>query len=133
MVHKRKQSLAQIRKQIGVQKLKIAKAKARDDLEMERRAAEMELKTLSRSASTKRNIVFARRTARGFKGLARAGGKLAVKQLKRIKDQQMRDEALERRIGKQRKKATKTIKKIRKGARKIKRDLPNDVFGGLDF
>lgn len=127
---KKIKSLKQIRKQIGIQKLKIASAKAREDLEMERQSAEKELKTLSRSASTKRNIVFARRTGRGLKFLGKEGLKLAKKQIKRIKEQQRRDDAVQRR---QIKVAKKSRKKIKKSLRKVRRDLPDDVFGGLDF
>ena len=53
--------------------------------------------------------------------------KLGAKQLKLIRDQQIRDDNMQRRINKTR------IKKIRKGAKKVGRKLPSQVLAELDF
>ena len=126
-------SLAQIRKQIGIQKAKIAKQKARDRLEDERVAAERELRILSRSSSTKRNIILARRTFKGFKRIAKAGAKIGAKQIKLIKDQQIRDDAVSRNIQRKRAKVMRGIKKTRGTVKKTRSALPGQIIADLDF
>jgi len=130
---KRIKSLTQIRREITAQKLKIARAKIRDKLEQERSDAAMELKVLTRSTSTNRNIILAQRTKRGFIKISKAGLKLVKRQAKRIKEQQLRDDAIERRINKQRRKVVKTGKKVRRSVKKIRKDLPSNIFSNLDF
>lgn len=130
---KRIKSLIQIQKEIEQTKLKITRKEALRKAEMERRDAERQLKILKRSEGATRNIRLVRRTGRGFKKIAKAGFKLGAKQIKLIRDQQIRDEAIRTKIEKRRTKTKKGIKKIRKGAKKIRRNLPGDVLAGLDF
>ncbi len=130
---KKIKSLKQIKKQIGIQKAKIAREKTRMQLEDDRMEAERELKILTRSASTKRNIVLIKRTGRGLKIITKAGIKIAGRQIKRIKEQQLRDDALARRIEKTRRRASSSIKKTRGSAKKIRRNLPGQIIADLDF
>ena len=65
-------------------------------VEFEKVGLEKEIKVLQRKPSTSRNIKLAQRTGRGLKILSRKFGSAALRQAKRIKEQQLRDDAIAR-------------------------------------
>lgn len=84
-----KQLQAQKQKLLDKRAMALEKQKALSQkIELER-----EIKLLKRSPSTSRNIRLAKRTGRGLKILGKKLGSATVRQAKRIKDQQLRDEA----------------------------------------
>ncbi len=124
-------------------------------LQFDKLQLEQEIKTLQRKPSTSRNILLAKRTGRGFRVLASKIGGAAIRQAKRIKEQQLREAAALRKLGKKsakqgqviitrtitgkgkkRKiKTTKSFKKLKTGQNlsKIKERARVDVFANLDF
>lgn len=131
------------------------KAKKKQELQFEKIGLEKEIKKLKRSPGSLRNIEFAKRTGRGLKLLGKRFGSAAIRQAKRIKEQQLRDDAKFRKVGKKsakqgqviitrtitgkgkKKKVTETrrFKKLKTGQNlsKIKERENVDVFANLDF
>ncbi len=131
----------------------------KQEIEFEKIGLQKEIKKLQRSPATNRNIKLAKRTGRGFKILSKKIGSAAIRQGKRIRDQQLRDEAALRKsqspkqIPKQKILVTKTItgkgkkkkikisrriikpKKLKTGQKlsKIKEGGGFNVFSNLDF
>ena len=146
-------------KQLQAQKKRILDKRdeviRKQKIEFEKIGLEKEIKILQRKPSTSRNIRLAQRTGRGFKVLAKKIGGAAIRQAKRIKEQQLRDAAKIRKIGKKsarqqeiiitrtitgkgkkrKVKITKTFKKLKTGQKlsKIKEGRGVDIFANLDF
>lgn len=130
-------------------------AARRQKIEFEKIGLEKEIKILQRKPSTSRNIRLARRTGRGFKVLAKKIGVAAIRQAKRIKEQQLRDAARIKKVGKKsasqqqviitrtitgkgkkkKVKTTRTFKKLKTGQKlsKIKEGQGVDIFANLNF
>lgn len=124
-------------------------------VEFEKIGLQKEIKKLQRSPVTSRNIALAKRTGKGLRILGKKFGAAAIRQAKRIKDQQMRDEATFKKAGKKvsqrgqviitrtvtgkgkkkKTKVTKRFKKLKTGQNlsKIKEGNGFDVFSNLDF
>ena len=146
-------------KQLQAQKKRILdkrdEAARKQKIEFEKIGLEKEIKILQRKPSTSKNIRLAQRTGRGFKVLAKKIGGAAIRQAKRIKEQQLRDAARVRKVGKKsarqqqviitrtitgkgkkkKIKVTKTFKKLKTGQKlsKIKEGRGVDIFANLDF
>ena len=135
-------------KQLQSQKKKLIlkrdKGIEKQDLEFKKVEIQREIKVLQRSPSTSKNIALTQRTGRGLKVLGKKLGGATIRQFKRIKEQQMRDEAAIRkaesmakqkvgRVGKV--KTTIRKKKLKTGQKlsKIKEGKGFDVFSNLDF
>jgi len=118
--------------QLQGQKKRILKQKLdlqnKQKIKLEKIELQKEIKILQRSPSTSKNIRLAKRTGKGFAVLSKKVGSAAIRQFKRIKEQQLRDEAALR-------KGAKKIKKIKTGQKlsKIKERKGFDVFSNLDF
>lgn len=108
-------TIDELKRKIKEKEDKIATAERKRKLELEKSNLSRQLKLLQRSPATSKNIELARRTARGFKRLAGIGGRALVKQVKLIKDQQLREDAV---LARRQKKITKTVKKAGKKLRK---------------
>jgi len=124
-------------------------------IEFEKVGLEKEIKQLQRKPSTSKNIRLAKRTGRGFKVLAKKIGGAAIRQAKRIKEQQRRDAVMARKAGKKsakqqqviitrtitgkgkkrKVKTTRRVKKLKTGQKlsKIKEGRGVDIFANLDF
>ncbi len=131
------------------------KATERQRIQFEKIGLEKEIKKLKRSPGSVRNIELARRTGRGLKILGKRVGSAAIRQAKRIKEQQLRDDAKFKKTGKKiskqgqviitrtitgkgkKKKVTETrsFKKLKTGQKlsKIKEKKGVDIFANLDF
>ncbi len=146
-------------KQLQAQKKRILDKRAvavkKQKIEFEKIGLEKEIKQLQRSPSTSKNIRLAKRTGRGFKVLAKKIGGAAIRQAKRIKQQQLRDAAKISKAGKKsarqqqviitrtitgkgkkiKVKTTRRIKKLKTGQKlsKIKEGRGFDIFDNLDF
>lgn len=121
-------TIKQLQKQIADKKARIKKAQDNRDLRLEKDKLSNELRLLNRGPGTTRNIELARRTGRGFKRLAIAGGKALIKQGRLIKEQQERDAALQRRSSKVvakgiKRRGKKVSKKLRRTNKKISKGL----------
>lgn len=80
-------------------------AAKKQQIEFEKIGLQKEIKKLRRSPGATRNIRFAKRTGRGLKILGSKIGAAAIRQAKRIKQQQLRDDAM---LRKAQKKTSKT-------------------------
>ena len=134
---------------------KRSKAQEKGNILSQKIELEKEIKILERSPSTSRNIILAKRTVRGLKILGKKLGGVGIRQFKRIKEQQLRDEAALRKAGKKtsekgqviitktitgkgkKKKVTtsKRFQKLKTGQKlsKIKEKKGVDIFANLDF
>ncbi len=138
---------------------KRSKAQEKGNILSQKIELEKEIKILERSPSTSRNIILAKRTGRGLKILGKKLGSATIRQFKRIKEQQQRDEAALRKSGKKVKKETsnvgqviitktitgkgkkrkvttsKRFQKLKTGQKlsKIKEKKGVDIFANLDF
>ncbi len=130
-------------------------AAAKQKLQFEKMGLQKEIKRLQRSPGTSRNIALAKRISRGFRRGSIKLGAAAIRQAKRIKQQQLRDDAVFRKTGKKitqpkqliitrtitgkgkkkKIKTTKTFKKLKTGQKlsKIKEGSGVDIFANLDF
>lgn len=87
-------TLAQLQKQIAIEKRKVENERQRNIAIAKKKDLERQLKILKRSPGTKRNIAVLKRTGVGFKRLVGIGSKALLKQAQRIREQQLRDDAL---------------------------------------
>ena len=120
-------TLEKLRRDIAKEKEKIRKRKAFIASEEEKKKLAKELDLL-KNPSAMKNRELAQRTLRGLKIIGKKTFKVASKQAKLIRDQQLRDEA---KFKSQRGKATKKIKKRRSKTQKAISNL--DLFEPLDF
>ncbi len=146
-------------KQLQAQKKRILDKRSiaikKQKIEFEKIGLQQEIKKLQRSQSTTKNIELARRTGRGLKILGKKLGSATIRQAKRIKEQQLRDNAAFRKVGKttspkgqiiitrtitgkgKKRKVTETkkFKKLKTGQKlsKIKEGRGVDIFANLDF
>lgn len=116
-------TLEKLRKDIAKEKAKIGKQRALVVSEAEKKRLAKEL-ALLKNPSAMRNRELARRTLRGLKIIGRKTFKVASKQAKLIRDQQLRDEAILRKQGT---KARRAIKKRGKKVRKATKT--SSLFG----
>jgi len=123
-------TIKELKQQIAKEKSKQKAIKTKLDLEVEKRGLQLELKKLQRKPSTSRNILLAKRTGRGLKILSKKAFEVTKRQVKRIKEQQLRDEARIRAF-------EKKDKKLNKGKKPRKKSLAEQVgvsgFEGLGF
>ncbi len=119
--------------QLKAQKKRIIDARDRaaqkQKIQFEKIGLQKEIKRLNRSPGALKNIALAKRIGRGFKLGGKKLAAAAIRQAKRIKAQQIRDNAaIANRV-------TKTSKKIKTGQKlsKIKEGNGFDVFSSLDF
>ena len=119
-------------RQLKEQKERLLKERARaqdkQNILSQKIELEKEINILKRSPSKIRNIEFAKRTGKGLKILGAKIGSATIRQAKRIKEQQLRDQAALR-------KSSKKSKKLKTGQKlsKIKEKKGFDVFSNLDF
>lgn len=122
--------IEKLRRQIKIEQSKISEKKEQQKLQQEKDSLQDQLKVLQRSTSTKRNIVFAQRTGRGFKRIAKAVGGALVRQARLIKEQQLREDAAFRKAGKKIvKTAKKTRKKLSKAAKRRGKKISKKTTG----
>ncbi len=133
-------TIKQLRDQIAKEKSKRKEIELKTSLELEKSSLSRELRILQRKPSTIRNIKILKRTGKGLKFISGKAFTVAKRQVKLIKEQQLRDEALARRdakrlvkrviiTGKGKKKKKKII--FQKPNKVIKQPQQEDFFGGL--
>lgn len=119
-------TLKSLQDQIKKEKDKLASEQKKEAMFLEKQSLQKQLKILKRSPASKKNIVLINRTGKGLKILGKKFGKAFVNQAKRIKEQQMREDAA----------ASKRLKRSRKLAKKGRKAISRNtssIFSDLDF